>query len=83
MDNQEVKDRVEAFNVDGAIAELTGIIGETAEMIHKVKGIKFNYLTQVCEMYTRMDFPSIMMDACSKEVKQTVPDARTIRKLEY
>lgn len=80
---EALKTRVEKYDVEGAINELNQIINTTTDMFYRLKEIKFNYISQVSEMYTRVDFPSIMIDTCQKEVKQGVPSSKTIRRGEY
>lgn len=80
---EALKTRVEKYDIEGALNELKQIINTTTDMFYKLKEIKFNYITQVSEMYTRIDFPSIMIDTCQKEVKQAVPTAKSIRRGDY
>lgn len=80
---EALKTRVEKYDIEGAISELSQIINMTTDMFYRLKDIKFNYISHVCEMYTRIDFPSIMIDTCQKETRQAVPGARAIRRGEY
>jgi len=81
MAEPTVADKLE--RLDAATADLSGLVCQAAEMIQKIKQIKFHYLTLTCDLYTRMDFPSIIMDICEKEVRQIVPSAKDIRSLEF
>lgn len=83
MDNPEIKNKVDKYDMDAAITDLSSVIGDTAGILQKLKKIKFNYLVQTCELYTRIDCPSIMMDVCDKEVRQIVPQPKDIRTMEF
>lgn len=62
------KSKIENYNMDEAIGELSTIINESSNMYLKLKQAKFDYLVQTCELYLRVDFPAIMMEATRKEV---------------
>jgi len=78
-----LKSDVENYNLEAAISELTNIWTESADIYHQLKKAKFDYLVKTCELYSRIDFPSIMMEVCRKEVTQKIPNAKNIEKLEY
>ena len=83
MDNPEVQNKVDKYDIDAAIADMSNIISDTADLMMRIKRVKFNYLMQTCEMYTRLDYPSIMMDVCEKEVRQMVPTPKNVRAGQY
>lgn len=81
MENNQEQNKGEKLDV--AIAEMTTILSDLGDMFQRVKKIKYNYLIQTCDIYTRVDYPSIMMDVCDKEIKQSVPTAESIRRVNY
>lgn len=74
------KNKIENFDLDGAINELQQIMDESSEMYYQLKKVKFDYIVQICELYSRIDFPAIMVEACRKEVASNVPKASFINK---
>lgn len=78
-----VKSKVETYNIETAVGELEKIINESSELYHDLKKVKFNYLVQTCELYSRIDLPSIMMETCRKEINQNVPKAKNINKMDF
>lgn len=81
MDSAQDQSKNDKFDV--AIADMTTMLGDMADMYQKIKKIKFNYLIQTCDIYTKVDYPSIMMDVCDKEIKQMIPPAENIRKMNF
>lgn len=77
------KNKVESFDIDGAIKELNNILDDSAEMYHQLKKVKFEYLVQSCELYSRIDFPNIMIEACRRGITKKVPTAKMIEKSEF
>lgn len=73
------KKKVENYGIDEAINELHQIMDESSEMYYQLKKVKFDYIVQICELYSRIDFPSIMIEACRKEVTSSVPKASYIK----
>lgn len=80
-EQQDIQTRAEKLST--ATTELTHLISEAAEMLQKVKQVKFHYLTLTCDVYTRMDYPSIMMDSCEKDIRQIVPTVKEIREMKF
>lgn len=72
------KTKVENFDIQGSINEIGQIIDESAEMFYQIKKIRFDYLAQVMELYSRIDFPSIMIESCRQKVMANLPKARDI-----
>lgn len=77
---QSNQEQNKAEKLDAAVAEMTKILDDLNDMFQRVKKLKYNYLIQTCDIYTRVDYPSLMMDCCEKEIKQKVPSADKIRK---
>lgn len=76
-----LRSKVENYNIDMAMDDLKKAIDTCANMMIELKQIKFEYLMQVCELYARIDLPSVMMDTCRKKIMQTIPSAKEIDKL--
>lgn len=81
QDQETPTNKIEKLNE--ATSELSSLIAEAADMLRKVKQIKFQYLTLTCDVYTRIDYPSLMMDTCEKDVKQIVPTAKDVRNMDF
>lgn len=78
-----IKSKVDNYNFEAAISEISQVINQTSEMYQKLKRIKFNYLVLTCNLHSRIDFPSIMMAACQKEISKSVPKAKDVEKLQF
>lgn len=74
------KNKVDNYNIENATVELDQIIDESAEMYNQLKKTKFNYLVKTCDLYSRIDFPSIMIEACRKKINHDVPKADVVEK---
>ena len=81
MENNQ--DQSKGDKLEAAIADMSSMLTDMSDMFQKIKKIKFNYLMQTCDIYTRVDYPSILMDVCEKEIKQNVPTAENIRKMNF
>lgn len=78
-----LKNKVDNYNFDAAISELSSVIDSATHMYQQLKKIKFDYLVLCCEVHSRVDFPSIMMETCRKEITSKVPRAKTIESLNF
>lgn len=83
MDNPEVKNKVDKYDLDTAISDLSNMVGDSADMLLKLKKVKFMYLKKTLELYTRMDCPSMMMDSLDKQSKEMVPSYKNINNLDF
>lgn len=81
--SETTKNKVDNYNFEAAISELSSVINATSEMYQQLKRVKFNYLVLTCDLHSRIDFPSIMMEACRKEVSTNVPKPKDIDKLNF
>lgn len=81
--NDILKKTIDNYDMDAAIQDLEQTMNEASEMFIKLKQIKFEYLTQVCEIYARIDIPSVMMDTCHKSITEKIPSAKDIEKNEF
>lgn len=80
---QELKNKVEEYDMDHAISDLSNIIHESADMYQQLKKIKFDYITQTCELFSRIDLPTMMMEHCRRDIAQNVPSAKSIAKVDF
>lgn len=78
-----MKDRVESYDIDAAIADLTNIIDRSSDLYYQLKKTKFEYLTQAFEMYSRIDLPSIMMIASNKNASEAIPKTKDIEEMKF
>lgn len=81
IDVEIVKDKVEAYDMDAAINDLTEIITRSSEMFYELKKIKFEYLSQAFELYSRIDFPSLMMMKLEHSMSNGFPTPNKIEQL--
>lgn len=63
-----------------AITDMKQTLENMSDMFQKLKKAKFDYLSLTCELYTKVDLPSIVMDNCDREVSELVPQPEMIRK---
>lgn len=75
MQNQEL-------NLENALQELDAIVQASGDMYHKLKKIKFDYLIRTCELFSRIDMPSILMENVRKDVHQAVPTVKKINDMD-
>lgn len=85
-DSQQSQDGDEAkqplkLSIEAAINELDATIANLSDIYHQLKEVKYNYLVRTCELLGRIDFPSIMLEAVRKEIKQVTPSAKSIGKM--
>lgn len=73
-----LKNKVDNYNFDAAISELSSVIDAATEMYQQLKRIKFDYLVLTCDLHSRIDFPSIMMEAVRKEITSNIPSTKNI-----
>lgn len=71
------------FDTETAKKDLHEVIDSLSDMYYQLKKVKYDYLVHTCELYSRIDFPSIMMENARKEIKQSVPQAKEIEKMEF
>lgn len=71
------------FDVDTAIEELGLIIDSLSDMYYQLKKVKYDYLVHTSELFSRIDFPSLMMEDARREIKGKIPSAKTIEKMEF
>lgn len=76
-----VKTRVDSYDIDIAMKELNDMINHLSEMYHQLKKVKYNYLVQTCELFSRIDYPSIMLERCRQELGQVIPKPKDINGL--
>lgn len=81
IDIELVKNKVESYDLDNAISDLTNIINKSSEMFYELKKIKFEYLSQAFELYSRIDFPSLMMIKLEQSMSDELPLPRKIEQL--
>lgn len=73
-----VKTRVDSYDMDGAVKELNEMINQLSEMYYQLKKVKYNYLVQTCELFARIDYPSIMLENCRQELGQVIPNPKDV-----
>lgn len=76
-----VRTRIDSYDIDIAIKELNEMINHLSEMYHQLKKVKYNYLVQTCELFTRIDYPSIMLERCRQELGQVIPKPKDINEM--
>lgn len=69
--------------LDTAIIEMGSILDDLSDMFQRIKKVKFEYLMKTCDIYTKVDLPSLMMDSCEKDFKELVPTPERIRKMNF
>lgn len=77
------RSKIDSYDIESAIRELELIIDDCSNMYQRLKQIKYEYLNRTYELYSRIDFPTVMMNACRKEVIQNVPDSKSINTLDF
>ena len=82
MDATE-QDQSKSNMLDMAITDMKGVLEDMSDLFQKLKRAKFDYLSMTCELYTKVDLPSIMMDNCDRDVKDLVPTPDNIRKTKF
>lgn len=82
-ENMESAGNLDNYDMDSAIAELSNLIREASDMYQQLKQVKFDYLIQTCEVYARIDYPSMVMESCRREIQQMVPKAQDIDKMDF
>lgn len=71
------------FDIDTATEELSVIIDNISDMYHQLKKVKHNYLVHTNELFSRIDFPSLMMESAQREIKQGVPSTKALERMEF
>lgn len=69
------------LSIDDAITELNELVNNSADMYHQLKKIKFQYLEHTCALFSRIDFPSVMITSCRKDIEQALPKAQDFRNM--
>lgn len=82
MDEFE-KSKLENYDIDKAIQDLEDIIQESSQMYQQLKEIKYGYLSRTYELYSRIDLPTVLMNACRQDVIQSVPQAKNINNMDF
>lgn len=67
--------------LDAAYSDMQEILEEMASMFQSLKKAKFDYLKMTCELYTKVDLPSIMMDNCDRDIKELLPAPDKLRNM--
>lgn len=71
MDKSKVdKAKIDSFDMDWAIETMNEVIKESADLYCKLKQTKFDYLSLICDLYSRIDHPALIMEHFRKEVDQ-------------
>lgn len=77
------RSKVENYDLEKAIQDLDGIIQECSQMYHQLKQIKYGYLCRTYELYSSIDLPSVLMNACRQEVTQNVPQSKDVMNMDF
>jgi hypothetical protein len=65
---------------DMAIIDMEVIVEDMGALFQRLKKAKFDYLSLTCELYTKMDLPTVMMDTCDREFKELVPTKEQLKR---
>lgn len=76
--SESMRSRADNYDMDAAIADLNDIINKSSEFYYQLKKMKFDYLTNAFDMYTKIDLPSVMMTTCQKNASESVPKVKDI-----
>lgn len=80
-EEEQFKEKIGNYDIDGAISDLSEIVYKSSEMYCELKKLKFDYLSQAFELYSRIDFPSLMMIKFAQTVQEEVPSASKVEQL--
>ena len=81
IDVEVIQNKVDEYDINSAIADLSEIINKSSEMYYELKKIKFEYLSQAFELYSRIDVPSLMMINLDQAIKNDVPKPTKVDQL--
>lgn len=66
------KTRVESYDIEASIEQMEEIVKEATELYYNIKQLKFDYLTTVVDLYSKVDHPILFMDNFAKNVNQLI-----------
>lgn len=69
------------LKIEAAISDLNDIIENLSSLYHQLKEIKYECSVRTCEILRRIDFPSVMIEAVRKEIKQVIPSVESVEKM--
>lgn len=66
------KAKTENYDIGASIEQMEQILKESTELHYKMKQLKFDYLTIVCDIYSKIDHPVLFMDNFAKSVNEQI-----------